>query len=601
MLKREELKKEDTWAIEDLYAKDQDWEEDYNRLTREVEEFPSYAGKISKDQKAFAEFHLKMDAFELTLDRLYVYANQKLHENLGNSIYQTLASKADVLMNAYSQSVSFASPELLGMEEDTLLSWVEEDARLLPFKRGMEELIRQKKHVLSKEEERILAMAGQVSSAASDAFAMFNNADAKFEPAVDSRGKEYPLSSATYVSYLTKDDPVLRKSAFTNLYALFDRYKNTLSSLFYSNAKQADFYAKARGYKSARAKALFAGNIPESVYDNLIDTIHDRMDLMYRYVGLRKRALKLEDMHMYDIYVPLVTGQDRSIDLQEAKEMVLEGLVPMGEEYLQILKEGFDHRWMDIYPNEGKRSGAYSWGAYGVHPYVLLNFNGTMDDVFTIAHEMGHSIHTYYSNANQPFATSGYKIFVAEVASTCNESLLLHHLLGKSKSRKERMYLITRFLDEFKGTVYRQTMFAEFERDMHALVGQGEALTTELLTSNYYELNKIYFGDQVIIDPEISMEWARIPHFYTPFYVYQYATGFSAAIALSKKILNEGESAVADYKEFLKGGCSKDPIDLLKIAGVDMSKKESIDLALDYFEELLNEFESLLEEEEAQA
>ena len=389
-------------------------------------------------------------------------------------------------------------------------------------------------------------------------------------------------------------DRELRKKAFKGVYNTYGSMKNTIAATFNANVEQACFFADVRNYSSTRAMYLDSANVPESVYDNLIETVHEHMDLMYRYVDLRKKALKVDELHMYDIYAPIVDVPDKKYSFDEAKKMVKEGLAPMGKEYLEKLQEGFDNRWIDIYENEGKRSGAYSWGAYGTHPYVLLNYHGTLDHVFTLAHEMGHALHSYYSDKNQPYINAGYKIFVAEVASTCNESLLIHYLLGKTEDKKTRAYLINHFLEQFKGTLYRQTMFAEFEKITHAMAEKGETLTSDVLCKIYYDLNKLYFGENIVLDEEIALEWARIPHFYNPFYVYQYATGISAAIALSRKIMKEKEKGVEDYMKFLTGGNSKDPIDLLKLAGVDMNSKEPIEQALKLFEELLDEMEKLI-------
>lgn len=424
---------------------------------------------------------------------------------------------------------------------------------------------------------------------------MFNNADIRFPAVVDTQGREQELTHGNYVKFLESDSVTVRKSAFEAMYHTYQAFRNTLAATFYANVKQANFYAAVRGYASSRAMELDGGNIPETVYDNLIAVVHERMPLMHRYVRLRKKALGLTEIHMYDLYTPMVKNVDIQVPFEEAKQIVKAGLAPMGEAYLSVLQQGFDNRWIDVYENQGKRSGAYSWGAYGTHPYVLLNYQENLDNIFTLAHEMGHALHSYYSDSTQPYPYAGYRIFVAEVASTCNEALLIHYMLKQAKDKKEKAYLLNHFLEQFKGTLYRQTMFAEFERDMHKLAAEGEALTADLLCEKYYALNRLYFGEDIVIDEEIAMEWARIPHFYTPFYVYQYATGFSAAIALSQGILERGESAVHDYMKFLTGGSSADPIELLKLAGVDMSTPAPIQQALDVFEDLLNQMEALSE------
>ncbi len=592
--KREEIRTEDTWAIEDLYASNQEWEAEYAQIEKLLASLQAYEGKLGESAESLLGYLQLTDQVNQLFERVYVYANQRLHENLGNSTYQALSAKAADLEVKLSSATAFAQPEILEIPKETLEHFLEENKELQLYKRSLAQLYRQKAHYLDGKTEQILAMSQNVSSAASDVFAMFNNADIRFDKVLDEQGNPQELTHGNYVKFLESPDPAVRKGAFTSLYKSYSAFKNTLAATFYANVKQADFYAKVRGYSSSRAMALDASEIPESVYDNLIDVVHKRMPLMHRYVSLRKKALGVDKLHMYDLYTPMVTDVKIGVPFSQAKEIVKEGLAPMGEAYLKVLEEGFQNRWIDIYENEGKRSGAYSWGAYGTHPYVLLNYQENLDNIFTLAHEMGHALHSYYSDSTQPYPYAGYRIFVAEVASTCNESLLIHHMIKQAKSTKEKAYLINHFLDQFKGTLYRQTMFAEFERDVHKLVGEGEALTAELLCNQYYELNKTYFGKDMVVDSEIAMEWARIPHFYNPFYVYQYATGFSAAIALSKGILERGEEAVADYMKFLTGGSSTDPISLLKLAGVDMSSPQPIEAALDVFEDLLNQMEQLL-------
>ena len=425
---------------------------------------------------------------------------------------------------------------------------------------------------------------------------MYNGADIDFPSVTDSDGEQIKITHGNFVPILGGTDRELRRRAFIALYDTYGKMKNTIAATFNANVEQACFYADVRNYLSTLEMYLDGSNIPVSVYDNLIEVVHEKMDLMHRYVKLRKKILGVDELHMYDVYAPIAKPPKEKISFEKAKEMVLEGLAPMGEAYLSKLKEGFANRWIDVYENEGKRSGAYSWGAYGVHPYVLLNYQGTLDDVFTLAHEMGHALHSYYSDANQPYIQAGYRIFVAEVASTCNESLLIHDLLKKTEDKETKAYLINHFLEQFKGTLYRQTMFAEFEKITHGMVEKGETLTSDVLCKIYYDLNKQYFGPEMVSDEEIALEWARIPHFYNPFYVYQYATGISAAIALSRKIMKEGEKGVEDYMKFLTGGGSKDPIELLKLAGVDMNEKKPIEEALELFRELLDQMEALTAE-----
>lgn len=593
-MKRKEVDAKYQWNMTDIYAEDSLWEKDYEILEEEQKKAENFQGTLAESPKQLFDFLEFSDAMEERMEKVYIYANQKLHEDMALDIYQAMAAKADDIMVKISGALAFAEPEILQMEETTLRNWMEKDAGVHRYEKYLSDLLERKPHVLETKMEQLLAQTGTMSSAPKDTFMMFNNADAKFAPAEDENGKKHTVTHGTFTTLLSSKDRTLRKNAFASMYEEFGSYRNTLAAMFQANVKQDAFYAKVRNYESSRQMHLSNSQIPESVYDQLIDTVHERMDLMYRYVALRKRALQLEEVHMYDLYAPMVADAEIKVTYEEAKQMVKEGLAPMGEEYLSHLQEGFDHGWIDVYENEGKRSGAYSWGPYGVHPYVLMNFQGKLNDVFTLAHEMGHALHSYYSNHAQPYHLAGYKIFVAEVASTCNESLLIHHLLQTTTDKKQRAYFINYFLEQFKGTLYRQTMFAEFERKVHQMVKDGEALTASNLCQIYYELNQLYFGKNIVIDREIEMEWARIPHFYTPFYVYQYATGFSAAIALSKNILENGERAVKDYVQFLKGGGSKDPISLLKIAGVDMSKKDPVEKALDVFAELLDDFEETL-------
>lgn len=585
--KREEVENKYKWEIEDIYANDQIWEQNYSKVEEMILKFSSFEGTLMENSGRLLEYMKFVDEVSKIFEKVYVYANQKMHEDLGNTKYQAFAGRASDLSVKISSMTSFAEPEILSMSEETIKSFINENEELKVYEKSFLDLLRQKEHILDAKTELILAKSENVSSAASDIFAMFNNADIKFGQVEDEDGKLIELTHGRYVHFLESDNVNVRKKAFEAMYDVYEAHRNTLAATFNANIKQSNFYADVRGYKSSRAMALSSGNIPEEVYDNLIDTVHQKMNLMHEYVSMRKKVLGVKELHMYDLYTPMVKEVDIKVDFEEAKKIVAEGLRPMGDEYISVLKEGYDNGWIDIYENQGKRSGAYSWGPYGVHPYVLLNYQENLDNVFTLAHEMGHAIHSYYSDKTQPYVYAGYKIFVAEVASTCNESLLIHHMIKNSTSDKEKAYLINHFLDQFKGTLYRQTMFAEFERDVHKLVRKGETLTSELLCEIYYELNKKYYGDDVVVDKQIEMEWARIPHFYTPFYVYQYATGFSAAIALSKRIMEEGEPAVKDYMKFLTGGSSQDPIELLKMAGVDMTTAKPIEDALEVFEELL--------------
>lgn len=591
---RSELAEADKWALEDLFLTDADWEAAVKQLEEQLAQLKGYAGKISASADALYAYLTLADETENLFEKVLVYSNEKMHEDMGNSTYQGYAAQAQAAATRLSAAEAFFEPELLAMEESRLQGFFKEDPELEKYRLLIDRIWRRKAHTLSAAEEEILAKTYEMATAPDDIFSMFNDADAKFGTIRDENGKEVELTHGRFGGFMESSDRRVRKEAFEALYQTYDQFKNTLAATYSANVKKAKFYADVRKYPSALAAALAPGNIPTEVYDNLIETVHRFLPAMYRYVALRKRALGVEKLHMYDVYVPLVADQTKKILFAEAKEIVKRGLAPMGEEYVSHLEEGFDHRWIDVYENRGKRSGAYSWGAYGTHPYVLLNYQGKLDDVFTLAHEMGHALHSWYSNANQPYVYSGYLIFVAEVASTCNESLLMQYLLKESKDKKEKAYLLNHFIDQFKGTLFRQTMFAEFEKITHEMYAKGESLTAERLCAVYMDLNRKYFGEEMVSDPQIALEWARIPHFYTEFYVYQYATGFSCAIALSKRILEMGEAGVADYMKFLKGGCSKDPIELLKMAGVDISTPKPVEDALQLFEELVSELEELL-------
>ncbi len=591
---RSEIAEADKWALEDLFLTDADWEAAVKQLEEQLAQLKGYAGKVSASADALYAYLTLADETENLFEKVLVYSNEKMHEDMGNSTYQGYAAQAQAAATRLSAAEAFFEPELLAMEESRLQGFLKEDPKLEKYRLLIDRIWRRKEHTLSAAEEEILAKTYEMATAPDDIFSMFNDADAKFGTIRDENGKEVELTHGRFGGFMESSDRRVRKEAFEALYQTYDQFKNTLAATYSANVKKAKFYADVRKYPSALAAALAPGNIPTEVYDNLIETVHRFLPAMYRYVALRKRALGVEELHMYDVYVPLVADQTKKILFAEAKEIVKRGLAPMGEEYVSHLEEGFDHRWIDVYENRGKRSGAYSWGAYGTHPYVLLNYQGKLDDVFTLAHEMGHALHSWYSNANQPYVYSGYLIFVAEVASTCNESLLMQYLLKESKDKKEKAYLLNHFIDQFKGTLFRQTMFAEFEKITHEMYAKGESLTAERLCAVYMDLNRKYFGEEMVSDPQIALEWARIPHFYTEFYVYQYATGFSCAIALSKRILEMGEAGVADYMKFLKGGCSKDPIELLKMAGVDISTPKPVEDALQLFEELVSELEELL-------
>ena len=586
VINREQQKTEDTWNMQDLYATEELFQEDAEKLSCMMEAFSSMKGSLGKGEPELLKTLQLYEQMNEVFESLYVYAFQKYHEDTTNPKYQQMSGEMQIIASNLSQAVSWMEPELLSLPENAF-----EREKLAKYKRFILQIVRQKAHVLDDEKEALLARAGELGQSPSNIFSMFNNADIRFPEVEDTEGTKRVLTVGNYISFMQSKDRVLRRNAFEALYSVYGQFINTLAATFYANLKQADFFAKEHRYQNAMECSLDTVNIPVAVYKNLVQAVNDRLPLMHRYVRLRKKLLGLEELHMYDVYAPMVEVPDQTYSFEEAKQIVKAALAPLGEDYQKVLQQGFDNRWIDVYENRGKRTGAYSWTAYGTHPYVLLNYHGTLDDVFTLAHEMGHALHSWYSNENQPYLYAGYLIFVAEVASTCNEALLIHDLLERSKDKKERMYLINHFLEQFKGTMYRQTMFAEFEMITHGVVEQGGMLTAEQINGIYLNLNKKYFGEDMVSDGQIAYEWARIPHFYTPFYVYQYATGFAAAIAISSKILAGEPGIVEKYKKFLSGGCSMDPIDLLKICGVDMSSPEPIQEALDVFERYLEEME----------
>lgn len=593
--KRSEVPEQFKWALEDIYATDEKWTEDLQKLKAMPERIAAFKGRLSESADTLYDFMQLSDEISVLCDSLGNYAQRRSDEDTANAKYQGFIGQ---LMNAYvavNSAGSFETPEIISIEEDKLQKFYEDKPELKLYKRALDKLRRKKAHILSEAEEKILALTGEMGQSPENIYSMFSDADLRFPDAVDKDGKAHQVTHGSYIPLVQSEDRVLRKSAFESMYSTFDKFKNTCAATLSAQIKAVNFYAKARRYDSSLEAALDGTEVPVSVYKNLIEAVHDNMHYMYDYVALRKKLLGVDELHFYDLYTPVVPDADMKITFEEAKETVLKALAPMGEDYLAILKEGFENRWIDVYENEGKTSGAYSAGAR-VHPYVLLNHKDTLNCMFTLAHEMGHAIHSYLSNKNQPVVYSDYVIFVAEVASTCNEALLMQYLLKNTEDKKQRAYLINYFLEQFRTTLYRQTMFAEFELKINEMVAAGESLTAEGLNELYGELNKLYFGDGIVLDDEIKLEWARIPHFYYDYYVYQYATGYSAAIALSQRILKYGEPAVKDYIGFLKGGCSTDPISLLKGAGVDMATTQPINEALAMFGELVKEMEEAMAE-----
>ena len=592
-MRREEISNEFKWRMEDIYPTEEAWEADYQKASESVPVIKSFEGTLGDSAEQLCKMQETYDDINWAVEKLHVYANQRMHENTANAYYQGLVGRVQVLVVQLMEATSYIMPEILAIPEENFKAMLESEV-LAKYRTYFSRILRKKAHVLSSEMEELLAGAREVGEGPSDIFMMFNNADIKFPVITGEDGEPIEITHGRYGRFIESQDRAVREAAFKGLYESYGKFINTIAATYRANVKQECFFAKARKYPSSLAAALDNSAIPVSVYDNLIETVHSFLPTLHKYVSVRKQKLGLDELHMYDLYVPMIGDVDKKIPYEEAKQIVLEGLKPLGEDYLALLKEGFENGWIDVYENEGKRSGAYSWGAYGTHPYVLLNYNDSLNHTFTLAHEMGHALHSYHSDAAQDFIYAGYKIFVAEVASTCNEALLIHHLLENSKDDAEKAYLLNYFLEQFRTTLFRQTMFAEFEKIAHEKAEAGETLTAEKLCDIYYDLNKQYFGEDIVVDKEIALEWARIPHFYTPFYVYQYATGFSAAIAISSKIL-AGESGIVEkYKKFLSGGSSLDCIDLLKLCDVDMTEKKPVEDALKVFEEKLEEFAQLI-------
>lgn len=591
---RKDIDVKDTWNLESIYANNELWEEDYAALEKDAAEFAKLKGAIEAD---VSKIPAVLDAYyglHRRLSKLSVYARMRFDQDTTDSTYQTMSAKIGSLGVKIGAASAFVEPEILSYSKEQLEAAEKENERTAYYGRKIEEMLRGQEHTLDAEKEELLAAAGDMAEAPDDIFSVLMNADMKYPDIVLEDGTHLPLTNSTYISYMESPDRAVREGAFKTLYGQIASLKNTFAAIYRGNLKQAKFYAQSRKYSSARAMYLADSNVPESVYDNLLSAVHEALPMMYRYVAVRKKVLGVDKLHMYDVYTPIVATQNQTYEFEQAKQMVLEALKPMGEDYLSHAREGLENRWIDIYPNKGKKGGAYSWGCYDSQPFILLNYTKNLDSVFTLIHEMGHSIHSYYSITAQDYAYSDYKIFVAEVASTCNECLLMHDLLEKTTDKEQRKYLLNHYLDSFKGTLFRQTMFAEFEKTAHDYCAQGKPLTAEALSQMYLELNQKYFGPDMEKDEEIAYEWMRIPHFYTPFYVYQYATGYSAAVALSAKILKEGKPAVDAYMSFLKGGESKDPIDLLKMAGVDMTTEKPVADALALFGELVAELEALV-------
>lgn len=594
LLKRSQVPKEDTWATEELYASIELFLEDARKLEQMVEGLKDFTKEYLMESGGhLLEYFQGLEKVMLLLDKALCYSERSVDVDTGNDVYQGLSGK---MMGIYHKVATITAPVdawITAMEEGAIQQFYQDAPELLSYQTTIEDLRRLKSHTLAPELEELLASSREMGMAVEKSYSLLTDADFENPTIQGEDGEPVKISAGRFVPLLESQDVTVRREAFQAYYARYEQYKNTFASLYEGKAKANFFYAKARNYSSSMEAAVDANNVPKEVYYNLIEAVHENMHYMHAYMSLRKKLLGAEELHMYDVYVPMVPQETGKITYQQAQEEIAEALAVLGDDYVRVLREGFASRWIDKYENEGKRSGAYSAGCYLAHPYVLMNYQYNLDSEFTLAHEMGHALHSYYSAKNNNIFDSEYKIFVAEVASTCNEALLMDYLLKRTTDKKKKAYLINHFLHQFRSTLYRQTMFAEFELLTHEMVEQGKALTAESLKQLYYHLNVQYYGEDVVVDDEIAIEWARIPHFYYNFYVYQYATSFAASMALCKKILEEGQPAVERYLNFLKSGCSKSPIDLLKDAGVDMTTKEPISEALKTFGALIEEMEEL--------
>lgn len=586
---REEIDEQYRWDLSSIFGSDEAFLAALEEAKKLPPRFASFQGKISASAANLLAYLKLDDEAGLILTKLANYAERKSDEDTRESRYQDYSSQVMTLWVSLSSASSWFTSELLSLSEQEMEGFYSQEPELELYRRCLDVIFSRREHVLSPAEEKLLAAAGDMANQPDNIFSLLNDADLTFPDAHDAKGAAHPVTHGSYIPLMMSADRTLRESAYESLYSSYRQFRNTFAATLGAQNKQLKFFAEARRYESALEAALSANEVPTQVYTNLIETVHNNMDAMYKYVALRKELLDVNELRFSDLYVPIVDDVELTFTYEEACDIILEALRPMGENYLALVRRGLSERWIDVYEMPGKRSGAYSAGGYGMHPVILLNFQGKLDDVFTLIHEMGHSIHTYLSCANQPVCYSDYVIFVAEVASTCNEALLTRYLLDHAKNERERAYFLNHFLEQFRATLYRQTMFAEFELKVAELTAQGAGITADALCGIYKELNAQYFGDGIALDENIALEWARIPHFYYRFYVYQYATGFAAAIALSQRILDLGEQGREDYLGFLKGGSSKPPIDLLRGAGVDMLSPEPVEDALKLFDEMVDE------------
>lgn len=594
ILDRKDIKVEDTWDLESLFKNKETWEDEYIKVKNLGEEFKVHRDNFTKDSVKLLNALRDKDELSRRMENLYVYSRMKFDEDTQNTKSQELLDKGLKLLVDISEKTSFFIPQLLNLSEEELDNFLKENEGLKKYEKFLEDVLRQKAHVLTPREESILAQMGEVGNSPQKIFSMLNDADLKFPKIEDEEGNTRELSHSNFIPMMESGNREVRKNAFEKYYSVYESFKNTFAATLNGEINNNIFHAKIRNYNSTREAALDGNNIPETVYDNLLLAIGENLDTMHKYMSLRKRVLGLDELHMYDIYTPLLDEVEFKPSYEESIETIKTALEPLGDEYLQVLDKGLNSRWIDIRANKGKRSGAYSSGSYDSKPFILLNYQETLDNMFTIAHELGHSIHSYFTRESQPYIYGDYSIFVAEVASTVNESILMNYMIKNSKNKKEKAYMLNHYLEKFRTTMFRQTMFADFENKINKHIENGGALTAEYLSKTYEDLNRDYYGEDIILDKEIAMEWARIPHFYYNFYVYQYATGFAAAISLSKKILQGQEDAVKNYIEFLKSGSSDYPIEILKKAGVDMTTKEPVGDALELFKELVDELDQII-------
>ncbi len=592
--KRNEIASEYQWDLGSLYASDDAWNADFSKLKDQLTQVKGLQGSVMETPENLQKtIELNLETGR-TMEKLYTYAKMSQDQDTRVSAYQGMTSKAESLAVELGGATSFIVPEILAADVATVNDYMNNFEGLNLYKQHMDDILRRKPYTKTAAEEAILAQAGELAAAPQNIFGMLNAADLKFPTIKGAEGEDITLTHGNFVPTLESRDRRVRKDAFEAYYSVFEGHKNSLAMMTQSEVKKNTFLSKVRGHESARHASLFENNVDVQVYDSLVDAVHEALPAMHKYMEIRKRALELEELHMYDVYTPIVKNVDMTIPYDEAKGIVMESLKPLGEKYLEVVEKSFKDGWIDVYENEGKRSGAYSWGTYDSKPYILLNHHDTLDNMFTLTHEMGHSMHSYLTHEKQPYVYGNYSIFLAEVASTTNEALLNHHMLETITDKEQRLFLLNHYLETFRGTVFRQTMFAEFERDIHTIVESGEALTADTLCAHYRKLNQEYYGPHMNIDEQIDMEWGRIPHFYYNFYVFQYATGFSAAVALSEAILKEGQPAVDRYLNFLSAGCSEYPLDIMAKAGADMRTGQPVRDALKVFAKLVDEMEALL-------